>query len=115
MYIIIIWGTIGMENYMINLSICTLPVIIVWTPKGNVYLETQPSFTIGRVKAMIQEKNGIAADEVKLMFGSRYLEDGHTLSGYSIRDGATLNLGRMEVHVSQFQYQSPYYKYGVIW
>ena len=81
-----------------DLSICTLPVT-VWTPKGHVFLETQPSFTIGHVKAMIQEKKGIAADRAKLVFGSRYLEDGYTLSGCSLKDGATLNLGRMEVHV----------------
>ena len=86
------------EKYNNNPSICTLPVTI-WTPKGDVYLETQPSYTIGHVKAMIQEKKGIAADGAKLVFGSRYLEDGHTLSGCSIQDGATLNLGRMEVHV----------------
>ena len=42
---------------------------------------------------MIQEKKGIAADRAKLVFGSRYLEDGHTLSDYNIQDGATLNLG----------------------
>ena len=55
---------------------------------------------------MIQEKKGIAADRAKLIFGSRYLEDGHTLSGCSIQDGAILNLGRMEIHVPlphQFQ------------
>ena len=48
---------------------------------------------------MIQEEKGIAADRVKLVFGSRYLEDGRTLSDYNIQDGATLNLGRMEIHV----------------
>lgn len=48
---------------------------------------------------MIQDKKGIAADGAKLVFGSRYLEDQRTLSGYGIRDGATINLGRIEVHV----------------
>ena len=45
---------------------------------------------------MIQEKKGIASDEAKLVFGIRYLKDGHTLSSYRIRDGAILYLGRMK-------------------
>ena len=56
---------------------------------------------------MIQEEKGIAADRTKLVFGSQYLEDGRTLSDYNIQDGATLNLGRMEVHVPlPYQFQS---------
>ena len=69
-------------------------------------------YTIGRVKAMIQEKKGIAADGAKLVFGSRHLEDGRTLSGYSIQDGATLNLGRMNIHVPlPYRFQSILIKY----
>ena len=88
-----------------NLSIiCTLAVI-VWTPTGDVYLETQPSYTIGRIKAMFQEKKGIATGGPKLVFASQFLEDGRTLSDYNIQDGATVNLGRMKVHVP-LPYQS---------
>jgi hypothetical protein len=76
-------------------------------PNGGVYLETQPSYTIGRVKTMIQDKKRIATSGPKLMFGNEFLEDGRTLNDYNIQDGATLNLGRLEVHVPlPYQFQS---------
>ena len=83
---------------IMNLSTCNLPVF-VWTPKGDTYLETQPSYTIGHIKSMIQEKKGFPSDELKLIFAGQLLEDGRTLSDYNIQDGATLTLGRMDIHI----------------
>ena len=66
-------------------------------PKGDIFLETQPSYTIGHVKSVIQEKKGVSIDELKLRFAGRLLQDSCTLSDYNIEDGATI--GRMGVHV----------------
>ena len=86
-----------------NLPTHNLPVIIR-TPKGDIFLETQPSYTIGLVKYMIQEKKGIPTDELKLIFADQSLEDGCTLSVYNIQDGALLYIGRMDVHVPLMLY-----------
>ena len=39
---------------------------------------------------MIQVKKGIPTNGQKLIFGGQLLEDGGTLSGYNIQDGATI-------------------------
>ena len=55
---------------------------------------------------MIQEKRVIPTDELKLIFAGQLLEDGRTLSDYNIQDGATLTLGRMDVHVPLMPYHT---------
>ena len=47
---------------------------------------------------MIQGKLGVPTEELKLVFANQLLEDGCTLSDYNTQDGATLTLGRMDVH-----------------
>ena len=84
-----------MERAIIYLLI-NLPVIIQ-TPRGDIFLETQPSYTIGHIKSMIQEMKGFPADGLKLIFADQLLQDGYTLSDYNIQDGSTI--GRMDVHV----------------
>ena len=76
--------------------------VFIQTPKrATLFLETQPSYTIGYIKTMIQEKQGIPPDELKLRFADQLLEDGHTLSDYNIQDGSIIysNIGRMDVHL----------------
>ena len=74
-----------------------LPVFI-WTQKGAIFLETQPSHTIGQVKTMIQGKLGVPTEELKLVFADQLLEGGRTLSDYNIQDGATVYIGGVNVH-----------------
>ena len=81
---------------------CDLPThnlpVIIQTRKGGIFLETQPSYTIGLVKTIVQGKLGVPTEELKLVFANQLLEDECTLSDYNIQDGATLILGRMDVH-----------------
>ena len=88
-------------EHVIILLFTNLPVFIQSIRGPSFYLETQPSYTIGHIKTMIQEKNGIPPDELKLRFTGQLLKDGHTLSDYDIRDGSKLysNIGRMYIHV----------------
>ena len=81
--------------------VLNLPVLVMM-PQVIFFLETKPSYTIGHIKSMIQEKKGIPSDEVKLEFAGRLLEGGRTLNDYSIRDGSSLilNYSTGEVAVS---------------
>ena len=58
----------------------------------NFILEVDPSDTIASLKKKIKDRKGFPADEQRLVFRGRKLEDDRTVSDYSIQNNSTLSV-----------------------
>ena len=63
-------------------------------PKQRISLAVEPSDSIEKVKAKIQNKAGIPSEEQHLLFGHKDLDDAHTIGDYNIQEGSILHLDR---------------------
>ena len=69
-----------------------MPFIKTLTGK-SIYIDSSANdISITNIKELIEDKEGILADEQRLIFNGKELENGHSLSEYSISNDSTLEL-----------------------
>jgi Ubiquitin family len=55
-------------------------------------LNLEPSNQVLMIKQMLQEKEGIQVDQIKLIFSGKQLADDKSLESYNITAGATIHM-----------------------
>jgi len=67
-----------------------LMTIFIKTLEGHsLTFQVKPTETVDKLKKLVQERQGIAPDLQRLLFGGKQLEDGKTLKDYNIGPDAT--------------------------
>ncbi|EDR03198.1 uncharacterized protein LACBIDRAFT_238699, partial [Laccaria bicolor S238N-H82] len=58
----------------------------------SICFDVRPQNTVGQLKIMIQEREGISPDQQRLLFSGQQLEDDFEVEHYKLSDGSLVHL-----------------------
>lgn len=64
--------------------------------------DVYPSYTILKIKKILQKKEGIQADKYHYFYNRQVLKDNKTLADYKIINEATINMGKKAIQLTLF-------------